>query len=140
MRFRVEVDGYVTGIRFFKGPNNTGTHTGSLWSSDGERLATGTFADETESGWQDLTFAAPVPIEAGAIQVASYHAPLGRYSVDEGYFDQGSRRAGPLEALSNAEDGGNGLYRYGEGSGVPTETYGASNYWVDVRFVPASKE
>lgn len=138
VRFRADVDGYVTGVRFFKGPNNTGTHTGSLWSSDGQRLATGTFAEDTDAGWQELTFRAPVPIEAGTVLVASYHAPLGRYSVDEGYFDQGVRRAGPLEALSNHEDGGNGVYRYGEESSFPTETYRASNYWVDVRFVPAS--
>jgi hypothetical protein len=140
VRFRAEVDGYVTGIRFFKGPNNTGTHTGTLWSSDGHRLATGTFADDTGPGWQDLTFDEPVPIQAGDIHVASYHAPSGRYSVDENYFNQGPRQSGPLEALANTEDGGNGVYNYGEESRFPTNTFRASNYWVDVRFIPASKE
>jgi hypothetical protein len=135
VRFRADVDGYVTGVRFYKGPNNTGTHTGSLWSPDGEQLATGIFVDETESGWQDLTFAVPVPITAGAKYVASYHAPDSRYSVDEGFFDKGPHRNGPLEALANDDDGGNGVYRYGDG-GFPTDTYRASNYWVDVRFVP----
>src|SRR4051794_31969655 len=32
VRFRADRDGYVTGIRFFKGSGNTGTHLGRLWS------------------------------------------------------------------------------------------------------------
>ena len=33
VKFRADQDGFVTGIRFYKGTGNTGTHTGSLWSS-----------------------------------------------------------------------------------------------------------
>ena len=44
---RFDGDGRVLGVRFYKGPGNTGTHTGSLWTATGERVATGTFADET---------------------------------------------------------------------------------------------
>jgi hypothetical protein len=137
VRFETDVDGYVTAVRFFKGPGNSGTHTGSLWSSEGERLATGTFVEETAAGWQELTFPEPVPVRADTTYVASYHAPDGRYSVDEGYFADGPRRNGPLEAFADDESGGNGVYHYGE-SNFPTDTYRASNYWVDVRFVPST--
>ena len=41
----------------------------------------------------------------------------------------------PLHALSNGVTGGNGAYLYGA-SAFPTETYNATNYWVDVAFVP----
>ena len=34
-------NGLVTAIRFYKGPGNGGTHTGSLWSATGTRLADG---------------------------------------------------------------------------------------------------
>ena len=40
---------------------------------------------------------------------------------------------GPLTALRNGTDGGNGVYRYGA-SGFPNSTYQSTNYWVDVVF------
>ena len=60
MKFQSSVPGWVTGVRFYKGTGNNGTHTGSLWTSSGTQLATGTFTNETASGWQTLTFANPV--------------------------------------------------------------------------------
>src|SRR2546421_233374 len=51
-KFRSDVDGYVTGVRFYKGTGNTGTHVGHLWATDGRNLGTVTFAGETASGWQ----------------------------------------------------------------------------------------
>ena len=49
-------NGYITAIRFYKGSQNTGTHTGSLWSATGTQLATTTFINETASGWQQANF------------------------------------------------------------------------------------
>ena len=43
-------NGSITGIRFYKVPDNTGTHTGTLWSSTGTLLATGTFTNESDPG------------------------------------------------------------------------------------------
>ena len=60
MRFTTDVDGFVSGVRFYKGSGNTGTHVGSLWSATGERLTTATFENETESGWQEVRFSRPV--------------------------------------------------------------------------------
>jgi len=84
------------------------------------------------SGWQQVNFASPVQIVAGLHYVASYSAPVGRYSTNENYFTAGVT-SGPLYAFSSAEIGGNGVYQYGSG-GFPTNTYQASNYWVDVLF------
>ena len=39
---------------------------------DGTLLATGTFSNETASGWQELDFSSPVPVTAGTTYVASY--------------------------------------------------------------------
>ena len=41
MKFRASVAGYVTGIRFYKGTGNTGTHTGSLWNARNDPLGHG---------------------------------------------------------------------------------------------------
>ena len=57
------------GVRFYKYSDNTGTHIGSLWCSAGTLLATGTFSDESASGWQELDFSSPVPITAGTTYV-----------------------------------------------------------------------
>ena len=64
MKFRTSQAGKITGIRFYKGPGNTGTHVGSLWSRTGTKLAAVTFAGETASGWQQATFSAPVTVTA----------------------------------------------------------------------------
>ena len=54
MKFRTEVSGFVTGVRFYKGSANTGQHVGNLWNRDGKLLASVVFPNETTSGWQEL--------------------------------------------------------------------------------------
>ncbi|MGE7432953.1 DUF4082 domain-containing protein [Kitasatospora sp. NPDC001175] len=130
-KFRTTVNGAVTGIRFYKSALNTGTHTGSLWSTDGTRLATGTFTGESASGWQQLTFATPVPVKANTTYIASYYAPNGHYSYDDGYFTSQGAGIDPIKALMAGADGDNALYRYNTGGGFPNSSYHSSNYWVD---------
>src|SRR5262249_11654351 len=50
VKFRSDVTGTIRGIRFYKGPNNTGTHVGSLWTRNGQLLAQATFTAETATG------------------------------------------------------------------------------------------
>jgi hypothetical protein len=125
VKFRSDVAGSVSAIRFYKGSRNTGTHTGSLWTATGALLATGTFSGESASGWQQLTFSAPVPIDANTTYVASYYAPTGHYA-----FGVSTPASGPLRVLNN---GANGVYHYGA-SGFPNTSGAAANYWVDVVF------
>ena len=133
VKFRPSANGYICGLRFYKGTGNTGTHTGTLWSGTGTLLATATFANETATGWQQVDFASPVAVTANTVYVASYYAPVGRYAVNSSYFTAGVTN-GPLYALQDGESGGNGVYRYGTGGGFPSSTFGSSNYWVDVVF------
>ena len=81
-----DVNGSVTGIRFYKAATNTGTHIGSLWSTGGTLLAAATFTSETASGWQRSTSPNPVAITAGTTYVASYLAPNGHYSATAAAF------------------------------------------------------
>ena len=134
MKFRADQAGFVTGVRFYKGTGNTGSHTGSLWDSAGARLATVTFSGESASGWQEATFASPVAVSANTTYVVSYYAPSGHYAADNGYFSGAAVVSSPLTALQNGTDGGNGVYRYGTGGGFPASTYQSANYWVDVVF------
>ena len=133
VKFRSQIDGYIVALRFYKGPGNTGTHVGKLWTRTGTLLTSVTFANETASGWQQAILATPVPITANTTYVASYHTTVGSYAVNSGYFSSSGFTNGPLQALANGADGSNGVYQYGASS-FPTQSFNAANYWVDVVF------
>src|SRR6185295_20400471 len=114
MKFRSSVNGYIAGVRFYKGVDNTGVHVGNLWTSSGDLMATATFADETSTGWQEVRFATPVQIVANTTYVTSYHTEVGHYAFDFGYFAASGVSNSPLRALADGEDGPNGVYKYGD--------------------------
>jgi hypothetical protein len=129
-------NGTITGIRFYKAATNTGTHVGSLWDSNGNLLAQGTFTNETASGWQALTFSTPVSVTAGVTYIASYLAPSGHFSLSRPGFASAVTN-GPLTAPASSSTAyGNGVYANGSTSIFPTNTYQATNYWVDILFTP----
>ena len=135
VQFTPSVNGWITGIRFYKGAGNTGTHVGSLWTSGGTLLGQVTFTNESASGWQQADFSSPIPVTAGTTYVASYFAPNGGYSVDSAYFANAGVTNGPLSApQSSAVAGGNGVYGYGGSPAFPSSSFNATNYWVDVVF------
>jgi hypothetical protein len=131
IKFTSDTNGTITGLRFYKSAANTGTHTGNLWTANGQLLASAAFTNETASGWQQVNFSTPVAVTAGTSYVASYHTNSGHYSVTRSYFASFGADSGPLHALNNAASGGNGVYLYGPG-GFPASSFESSNYWIDV--------
>ena len=134
VKFKSDVDGTVTGIRFYKGSGNTGTHVGNLWSSTGTKLATATFANETASGWQQVNFTTPVSITAGTVYVASYLAP-GRALRGRRRLLRHRRR----RQRTPARPQGRGQrrqrrLRLRQRQHLPRHTFNRANYWVDVVF------
>ena len=134
VKFRSDVNGVISGLRFYKASTNTGTHIGHLWSGTGSLLATVTFNSESASGWQQASFSSPVAITPNTTYVASYFAPNGHYSADSSYFASQGVDNGSLHALANGVDGPDGVYLYSSSGGFPTSTYSSTNYWVDVLF------
>jgi hypothetical protein len=138
IKFRSDVAGNITGLRFYKDASNTGTHYAHLWTIDGTLLAEVAFSGETASGWQSVNFSAPIAIEANTPYVASYHTDAGNYSLSRPYFITGYYNT-PLYAYgTNEVTLGNGVYRYGSNGSFPNQTWEASNYWVDVIFAAAT--
>jgi YVTN family beta-propeller protein len=138
VQFNPAVNGSITGIRFSKGPGNTGSHTGLLWTADGTLLGHVLFTNESASGWQEADFPSPIAVTAGTTYVASYLAPNGGYSYTTGAFARAGVTNGPLTApQSSAVTPGNGVYAYSGGVVFPTSTYKATNYWVDAVFTMA---
>ena len=138
VKFVPDYDGYITGIRFYKASTNSGTHIGHLWSSTGALLASATFTGETPSGWQQVNFSAPVLVTANTTYVASYFTSSGHYSVDVGYFGTGGVDDPPLHALADGISGSDGVFTYGSTPIFPSSSFGASNYWADVIYLPGS--
>lgn len=126
LKFRSDIGGTITGIRFYKSAANTGPHVGNLWSNTGALLATAMFTNETASGWQQANFAAPVPITAGTVYVASYHTNVSHFSFDPDFFESAHANP-PLWPVGSA-------YTYSSASAFPASNYRNSNYWVDVVF------
>ena len=145
LKFRSDVYGAVTGVRFYKSAANTGTHTGSLWTEAGQRLTQVTFQSETASGWQKASFAQPVQIDPNTTYVISYFAPNGRYAATKDFLWPGPSPgpsglsmldAKPLHAVKNFGTTTNGLYAYGTSSTFPVNSFSATNYWVEPMFTP----
>jgi lysophospholipase L1-like esterase len=135
LKFRTDLPGHITGIRFFKkGPENQGPHVAHLWSLDGTLLGEATFGNETTSGWQQVNFTNPIAVTADTTYVASYFAPFGRFTAKALYFDEQMEVNYPLRALAWGMSTANGVYRSGS-SGFPT-TGSQANFWVDVIFQP----
>jgi hypothetical protein len=132
LKFQASSSGFIIGVRFYKESQDTGAHTGTLWSSSGTVLASGTFSNETASGWQELDFSSPVAITGGTTYVASFFSNTG-YPA---YTPQGLASAvvnGPLTALASG-----GVYAYGSSNTFPTNVYNNNNYWVDVVYSTSS--
>ena len=97
VRFTPQQGGVITGVKFYKGLNNTGTHTGAVWSADSTQLASAVFTDESTTGWQTLTFATPVTVRAGREYIASYRTEVGRYSATPNAFEAANLVAIPIQ-------------------------------------------
>lgn len=79
--------GYITALRFYKSiitPDTT--HDGNIWDSNGNNLATVSFTNESEYGWQEATLTTPLYVRRGQVYVISYGMATGDYQALAGGF------------------------------------------------------
>jgi hypothetical protein len=138
VKFKSAVPGAISAIRFFRGAANGAGYSAHLWSADGRPLASGNVVEGqcTVPCWQEVQLVPAAPIAAGVVYVASYFAGNGRYPYQYEGMTTGFQ-VGDLTALDNASANGNGVFRYSATSGFPSQSYRATNYFVDVRFTPS---
>jgi uncharacterized protein DUF4082/Big-like domain-containing protein len=115
----------LTALKFYKSPGEGGTHTGRIWTANGEQIAQVTFGGESGSGWQQQSLTTPIALSPGQTYVVSVGIN-DYYSVTIGGFAT-AVTGGPLSSVA---DGANGVYAGAAGT-FPTETWGSSNYWID---------
>ncbi len=139
MRFKADQNGYISGARFYKISGMTGTHTASIWDSMGNRLAQATFTSESATGWQQINFS-PIAVTANSLYTVSVFMADGNYAATSNFFMTDINNS-PLIAPNDGTtyDGlgnrGQGDYNDSGSSRYPTQTYNATNYWVDVSYV-----
>jgi hypothetical protein len=137
VKFKADVAGTVSAIRFYRNSASTSGYTVHLWSSTGTLLATGHGNDGPSTpGWTEITLATPVAIAANTVYVASYFSVTGQTSGDEEYFDSTGVNSGVLHAPSGPAVSGNGVLAYCSNGCFPSQTDDNTNYWVDVVFRP----
>ncbi len=100
--FSADTDGQITGVRSTRDLETLAPTPSRCGTPPAMQLATAQVTNESTTGWQKANFAAPVSVTAGATYVASYRAPVGRYS----YTVDGLRNPldkSPLHTINNAE-------------------------------------
>ncbi|MEZ5966822.1 MAG: DUF6605 domain-containing protein [Planctomycetota bacterium] len=136
MRFRVDVPGLITKLRYYKVAGIAGTRTGSLWTNTGTNLARQVFTNETASGWQEVGLSSPLPVQPGTTYVVSYFSSTGDYFGATNYFTQQAGN-GLVHGLADGFDGPNGIYLATPVPAFPTATFRSGNYFADVVFATA---
>ena len=135
VRFTASESGEVTGVRFYKQTWMGGVvHVGHLWSSSGTLLATATFTNETSYGWQQVTFAIPVTIQANTVYVASFSTGGYYFGATTGFFCPNGVTNGPLQAEGTTQ--GDGVYN--NAGSFPDYVDNGVNFWADVAFTPTA--
>lgn len=122
--------GVITAVRFWKAPNESGTHVGRLWSTTGLFLAEVTFNNETSSGWQEQSLVVPLSLAANTACVVTVNTGGSFYvATNQGLSTSVINR--DLHTIV----GSNGLY--GVPGQFPTQTYQMTNYFRDIVFAPS---
>ena len=124
--------GRLTALQYYQGPAAADVTTATLWSADGDVLSRADFAASTTEGWRTIPLATPVALTAGSVYTVSYNAPAGRYPVTERSL------ATPTTQNGFVLEAGAGVYRYGDTSRLPRNTYNGSNYLVDIVYTPGA--
>ncbi len=138
LRIRPSVDGYITGVRFYKDTGNNGTHVGNLWTTSGTNLGSVTFTNESATGWQAARFNTPVQVTAGTDYIVSYYAPNGNYAATSSFFNSSYFSSQYLVVASPSETGTASVYDYAASPTFPQSNYQNANYWVDATFSPST--
>jgi hypothetical protein len=132
VQFQSAQSGSVTAIRFYRGAASANGYTVALYDGSGNQLGTAQVSSDTCTVpcWESVNLPAAISISANATYVAAYYTGHGAYADDINGLTSAVSNP-PLAALAQG-----GVYAYGAAIGFPSQTWNASNYWVDIVFSP----
>ena len=144
VKVKASTGGYITALRFYKPIISTETtHTGNVWSGTGALLASATFSNETEYGWQEAKLSTPLYINEGQVYVISYGSPNATYVASQNVLTGNNIAGGYLTAYAdqsseNTATGSgtrNGVFSPSAAGQYPANgSTNGSYYWVDAVF------
>lgn len=138
VKFEVRGAPFVSGVKFYKGTDNTGTHVAHLYNvTTSTELASEEFTGETSTGWQTVSFDSNIQVRDDHSYMVWVSMPNGHYAAD-GTFAGGSNYFGPFGhgQYGNAEDvviipaGNSGMYSYTSDHTTVPSNATSNNYWV----------
>ena len=146
VEFSSSVAGPLAGIGFYSAPGAGALpDTIALFAVSGTSLVHSeapSWSGAAGSGWVTALFSSPPSLTASTAYKAAvfYAGGANWYSLTAHDFDSGAHAGGvtngPLSAPNNAgADVGQGSIHIGGSLAYPNNSFNASNYWADVRFV-----
>lgn len=126
-KFQSNVSGKIIAIRFWKMVEETGLHTGHIWTSSGTELTSVNFSGESASGWQRQNLSTPLSISANTTYIVSVN--------NNTYYPYSF--GGLASQITNGDlktvVGNNGVFNVIAGL-FPDGSYGDSSYLRDIVF------
>lgn len=147
VKVKPSTNGYITALRFYKPIISTETtHTGNIWSSTGTKLATVTFSDESDYGWQEARLSSPLRVSEDQLYIISYGTTTSVYVASQGAltgttFGSGYLKAYADQSSENTATGSttrNGVFTATAGNYPNNGSTNGSYYWIDAVFSVAS--
>lgn len=143
VKVKASTNGYITSLRFYKPITSAETtHTGNIWSSTGTKLASVTFSNETDYGWQEAKLSTPLRINENQVYIISYGAPDAIYAytanaltgqnLSSGYLT--AYASGSSENAATSSGNGNGVFVSTAGNYPSSASPNGSYYWIDAVF------
>jgi hypothetical protein len=137
VKFWSSQSGAISAIRFYRAAVSSQGYVARLYTAGGTLLGSATLAQDSGPvpGWQVANFSSPIPISANTTYVAAYYCPVGEGAGDSNGLSNGVTN-GVLTAPASSMVGGNGVYN--PKNAFPSNSHQASNYYVDVLFIPTA--
>jgi Domain of unknown function (DUF4082)/Bacterial Ig-like domain len=142
VKVKPTTNGYITALRFYKPIISTETtHTGRIWSSTGTQLASATFSNETDYGWQEAKLGTPLQVTENQLYIMSYGTSTAVYQSLAGGLNSnlgsGYLVAHADNSAENAATGSgnrNGVFTGTAGNYPSSGSSNGSYYWIDAVF------
>lgn len=146
MKIVPTTNGYITAIRFYKPIITTDTsNTGHIWDASGNSLATVTFANNSEYGWQEASLSSPLGVTKDTVYVVSYGTAAAIYQYSNVLL--GTTLASPGFVVYPSGDSRNSTlgsndsnFVYKSSSGLYPNSSSLNTYYIDAVFAKQSSD
>lgn len=146
VKIKPSSNGYITSLRYFKPLlSNDTTNAARVWSSTGTSLASATFDNQSDYGWQEAKLSTPLRVYKNQLYIISYTASS-TYVSSNGALTGQNIQNGYLTAFANdssenaATSSGNrnGVFNINGGNYPGTGSTTGNYYWIDAVFSTTS--